>query len=172
MKSLLLAAAVFSAILQPTQAETRIRLSAKTESTSREGVDRWKTDYGSYDKDLIQLRTISATWQSTMGDGKGKILVQWIARDKGAGGKAIVAYKAEQDIDLKPGQPITQTFIEGFATTDTKYAALGDRVREGLTYAGWIIRILDSTGKVLAEQSSSPPYLKKFAPDSPLPESP
>ena len=56
--------------------------------------------------------------------------------------------------------------VEGaFVENDAKYVALGIRDQSGTKYTGWIVRVLDSTGHILAEQASTPPLLKKFAAD-------
>lgn len=145
-----------------TAGELQVRLSARTESTSRDTDALWKTDYGSYDRNVFQMRNISAAVECTKGEGKATLLVQWIGRDKGDNSKAVIYSRSEQPLDLKKGLKTTSTAHEVFAESDAKYKALGERDRSGHRFGGWIVRVLDEKGNVLAEQSSSTPLLKKF----------
>lgn len=150
-------------------AETRVRLDARTEANARITDQEWKTDWGSYDRDVFRLRQISARVQCTVGEERGVIVVQWIGRDTAKNSAAALVAREEKPITLKPGADITETFKQMFAESDAKYKALGERDRSGHKFGGWIVRVLGADGKVLAEQTSSTPLLKKFAADAKAP---
>lgn len=173
MKAAILSAVLGLALLLPAAAaETRVRLSAKTVSSSRDTDNLWKTDYGSYDRNVYQIRFIAVEAQCTQGEEKGKIIVQWIGKNKAKNSDAELLKRDEAEIDLKAGATLKREFNAAFAESDANYKALGERDREGHRYGGWIVRILDSKGNLLAEQSSSQPYLKKFSLEATPPKVP
>lgn len=166
MKNIVLIALACLLTAAGASAETRIRLSAKTASTSRDTKDYFKTDYGSYDRDVFQVKVVTVNVQCTLGTENGKILVQWVGRNKAKNSAAELLSSETKDIQLQPGMNFSRDFAECFAESDAKYKALGERLRDGYRFGGWIVRILDANGKVLAEQSSSTPLLKKFPVDA------
>ena len=147
-------------------AQLQVRLSARTTATARDTEQLWKTDYGSYNRDVYQIRSVTASFECTKGEGPATLICQWIGRDKAANSAAVLISRQEFPLTLKKGQTTTQEIHEVFAESDDKYKALATRTREGTRFGGWIIRLLDPTGKTLAEQSSSTPLLKKFPADA------
>lgn len=147
-------------------AETRIRLDAVTASTTKNTDKKFKTDWGSYDHEIFRSRTVTATVACTLGEEKGTLIIQWIGRPATHTADACVVQRDETQLDLKPGFNHSEDFSCLFVENDAKYKALGIRDRSGWKYTAWIARVIDANGKVLAEQSSSPPLLKKFPADA------
>lgn len=146
-------------------AEIRVRLNAQTTANMRLTDKEWETDWGSYDREIYQGRQIHATVECTVGQAKGKLVVQWIGANPSRPANQEVTHREEKEIILKPGAHVRQRFLCIFVAADEKYAALGIRDRYGFKYKGWIVRVLDENGRQLAAETSSPPLLKKFRPD-------
>ena len=166
MKNILCVISILLALLTICVGETRVRLTAKTKASSRDTENLWQTDYGSYDKAIFQIREVCATVQCTMGEETATLRIQWIGRNNAYSSNASVLYMKDKPLALKPGVKLEENFHEAFAVRDTNYAALGERSLEGYSYSGWIVRVIGANGKVLAEQSSSQPLLKKFSVDA------
>ena len=162
-KLLILLALLLPATL--TAAEIRVRLTAATTAASRTRDDNFKTDYGSYDRDIYRIRSVSARSECTLGTGTGTLVIQWIGRPAGSNTKPAIVKRDERPLEFKPAGTLSAVFSCAFVENDAKYVALGIRDQSGTKYTGWIVRVLDSTGHILAEQASTPPLLKKFAAD-------
>lgn len=146
----------------PAPGESRVRLRAQTVSSSRSADQKWKTSWGSYDKDVYRSKSVSATVEVTQGAEDGKLVIQWIGSIAGRPSQKSIATTESVAISIKPGGGGTATFDAVFVENDAKYAALGVRDRDGMKYVGWIVRVLGKDGKVLAQQASNPVYLTSF----------
>lgn len=146
----------------PAAAEIRVRLRAQTVSSSRSADEKWKTSWGSYDKDVYRSKSVAATVECTQGEDSGNLVIQWIGSTAGKKSEKGIASVEKIPVSIKPGMAGTATFDAVFVENDAKYVALGTRDQDGMKYVGWIVRLLGKDGGILAEQASNPVYLKSF----------
>ena len=74
-----------------------------------------------------------------------------------------IVKRGESKIAAAHGRPGRAEIDSGKVTaTDNRYRALGIRDTEGSRIEGWVVRLFDADGKVLAEQASAPPLLDWF----------
>lgn len=156
---------LFLAVMGISQGEVRVRLKGQTTANMRFTEKEWETDWGSYDRGIYQGRQVQATVECTLGEAKGKLVVQWIGADPERPAKQEVIHRKEKEILLRPGFHLKENFTCIFVAWDENYAALGMRERYGFKYKGWILRVLDENGKELAGEASSANLLQKFRAD-------
>ncbi len=141
-----------------------VRIDARTVSSSRSAAEKWKTAWGSYDRDIYRARSIVAAIRS---DVSAPVVVEalWIGREPHRGARQRVVHAEAVRINLKANLPSQLTFDALFVENDAKYAALGIRDRSGHKYIGWVVRVVDSKGRVLAARGARPPlvdFTKKY----------
>ncbi|RYD35107.1 MAG: hypothetical protein EOP87_07930 [Verrucomicrobiaceae bacterium] len=139
-------------------APTRVGIMAKTASAGSGRDKKWTTWWGSYDKDIFRDRVVGVSLRAST-PGQAIVETHWIGEEieKKSGNKVV---EVSREAVLIPGQgQVTVEMGCLFVENDTKYAALGVRERKGIRYAGWVVRVLDGGGNVLAVQGSRPPLI-------------
>lgn len=134
--------------------ETRVRLRAQGNPASKDTQAHWKTSWGSYDKDVSRTRILQAQVECTLGGGAAEIVVQWIASRAGDASSQGVLKTERFPIQLQVGTECREVSAAIYDESDTNYEALGERDREGVRYVGWIARVVDKNGQILATQTS------------------
>jgi hypothetical protein len=149
-------------LLTPTVlAETRVRLDARFLTSAQNKKERWKSDYSrSSSHDYNQERQVIAKIECTSGGEAGRLVIFWLAHNRENSSETTLHKVGVEEIQLAEGQTIEKTLIGTFAGNIEKWD--GRRERTGISYRGWVIRVIGKDGQVLAEKSSSQPYLKKF----------
>lgn len=139
-------------------APTRVEIMAKTETAGTARDKKWATWWGSYDKEIFRERVVSISLRAST-PGMAIVETHWVGEiiEQNSGNKVLEVTR--EPVMIPQGQP---TFIEMgnlFVENDTKYAALGIRERKGIKYAGWVVRVVDGAGNVLAVQATRPPMI-------------
>lgn len=141
-----------------TTGAVRVRLRAKTASTSRKEDEKWETEWGSYDRDIYRSRSVCVDLECTAGDEDGFLTIQWLGRDFILKAKEVDGVEVVK-LPLRPEGEKRYWFAAIFVEKDEKYEALGLRERSGLKYVGWIVRVVKKDGTVVSEQASNPVHL-------------
>ncbi len=137
---------------------TRVAIMAKTASAGSGRDKKWETWWGSYDKDIFRDRVVGVSIRASTA-GQAIVETHWIGEEieKNSGNKVV---EVTREAVMVPGQgQVTVEMGCLFVENDTKYAALGVRERKGIRYAGWVVRVVDGGGNVLAVQGSRPPLI-------------
>jgi len=139
-------------------APTRVGIMAKTASAGSGRDKKWETWWGSYDKEIFRDRVVGISLRASTA-GQAIVETHWIGEEieKNSGNKVV---DVGREAVMIPDQG--QVAVEMgslFVENDTKYAALGVRERKGIRYAGWVVRVVDGGGNVLAVQGSRPPLI-------------
>jgi hypothetical protein len=137
---------------------TRVAIMAKTASAGSGRDKKWETWWGSYDKDIFRDRVVGVSVRAST-PGQAIVETHWIGEEieKNSGNKVV---EVSRQAVMVPGQgQVTVEMGCLFVENDTKYAALGVRERKGIRYAGWVVRVVDGGGNVLAVQGSRPPLI-------------
>lgn len=138
---------------------TRVAIMAKTASAGSGRDKKWATWWGSYDQEIFRDRVVGISLRASTA-GQAIIETHWIGEEieKKSGNKVV---EVGREVVTIPNQG--QASVEMgclFVENDTKYAALGVRERKGIRYAGWVVRVVDGGGNVLAVQGSRPPLIE------------
>lgn len=138
---------------------TRVAIMAKTASAGTGRDKKWETWWGSYDKDIFRDRVVGITLRASTG-GQAIVETHWIGEEieKNSGNKVVDI--GRQVVMIPQGEPVRLEMGSLFVENDTKYAALGVRERKGVKYGGWVVRVVDGSGNVLAVQGSRPPLVE------------
>jgi hypothetical protein len=134
--------------------ETRVRLRAQGNPAGKDTQSYWKTSWGSYDKDVSRTRILQAQVECTLGGGPAELVVQWIASRAGDASSQGVLKTERFPLQLQVGTDCREASAAIYDESDANYEALGERDRKGVKYVGWIARVVDKEGKILATQTS------------------
>lgn len=137
---------------------TRVGIMAKTASAGAGRDKKWETWWGSYDQEIFRDRVVTISLRASTG-GSAIVETHWIGEEieKNSGNKVV---DVGREAVMIPGdEPVSLEMGSLFVENDTKYAALGVRERKGVRYAGWVVRVVDGAGNVLAVQGSRPPLI-------------
>ena len=122
----------------------------------------WSTTWGSYIKNKTSTRNL-AIKVSTFSRDPIRVKVEWGWTTKPEGGNARSVHRGgEQIIALMQGRDAS--VVGGMSVTgrDENYEALGVRERSGDRYEGWLVRVLDGKGRIIATAASLP-HLAPYA---------
>lgn len=136
-----------------------VKLRAATSSMGRNDEKRWTTSWGSYDKSIFRARVVSVQVSASTG-GECIIELHWIGSEPGKASNQFVVKVEQMSVTLVADTPVNHEFGLLFVENDTKYAALGERYREGYKYSGWVARVLSKDGRTLAIQGARPPMIR------------
>lgn len=139
-------------------APTRVEVEARTATAVSSRDKKWETWWGSYDKEIFRDRLVSITLRASTA-GTAIVETHWIGEDieKDDGNKVINVER--KTIEVPQHDPVSLEMGYLFVENDTKFAALGVRDRKGMRYGGWVVRVVDGAGNVLAVQGARPPLI-------------
>jgi hypothetical protein len=138
---------------------TDVTLNAATSAMGRNGGTYWTTSWGSYDKSIFRGRVVSVTVRAAT-SGDCILELHWIGSQPGKASNQGVVKVDRKPVTLVANRPVTHEFGSLFVENDTKYAALGERNRDGCKYAGWVARVVSKDGVPLAVQGARPPMVQ------------
>lgn len=125
----------------------------------------WRLPWGSYDKDFTSERGILLTLSTTSPKAKEKPFVvklewAWVAR---AGRDETITRGGEEILEVRSGQLVKFFTPPGvFSENRVRLVALKEAWDEGQKYVGWMARVLDGDGRIIATAASMD-YLKTAA---------
>jgi hypothetical protein len=143
----------------PSPIPTRVKLVAATSSMGRDSGRSWQTSWGSYDESIFRARAVKVTVTAATG-GDAVLELHWIGSQAGSPSDQGVVKVDRKSVTLTANQRFTHEFGALFVENDTKYAALGERYRDGFKYAGWVARLVAKNGATLAVQGARPPMIR------------
>lgn len=124
----------------------------------------WKLPWGSYDKDFTSERGILLSLSTTSPKAKEKpfwVKVEWawVARD---GSDKIITKGGEEILSVRSGQIVKFFTPPGvFTENRVRLVALNLAWAEGVKYVGWMARVIDGDGNIIAGAQSMD-YLKSM----------
>lgn len=137
---------------------TRVDIMAKSTSAGAARDKKWSTWWGSYDKEIFRERVISISLRAST-PGNAIVETHWIGEEIETNSGNKVLEVTREPVMIPQGQPTVIEMGNLFVENDTKFAALGIRERKGIKYAGWVVRVVDASGNVLAVQATRPPMI-------------
>lgn len=147
----------------PNSIPTNVKLVAATSSMGRNSDRSWQTSWGSYDEKIFRARAVKVTVTASTG-GDAVIELHWIGSQAGRPSNQGVVKVDRTPVTLIANQPFAHEFGNLFVENDTKYAALGERDRDGVKYSGWVARLVTKSGATLAVQGARPPMIRMVEP--------
>jgi len=131
---------------------------AKETASGRQIDRKWETDYGSYDRDFYQSRTISTDITSLRAATNTESVEAFWFAQRLADKKIFIYSREAKALDLTATSRSTRiAFLSPVLKSNvTNYEALGDKYVAGSKYAGWMIVLRDSAGTVMQHRSSTP----------------
>jgi len=139
-----------------------ITFEARTILVGRMSLDKWKTDWGSYDRDYVRMQHVELTllrWQHGV-ECFAEIL--WFGRELG-GEKRRVVFRNDA-VKISP-TATSILFKSGLVEGNVQnYVALAERYASGYKIEGWYVRTLDKDGRTL-DDAASLDYLVTVARD-------
>jgi hypothetical protein len=136
-----------------------ISFDAKETAASRSITRNWQTDWGSYDRDFFQSKTISISLTALgAANFDGAIEVFWFARKLET--KTLFIFSRETKPisfgGIKPRLSRMEATMPDLASNVVNYASLGIRDLAGSKLAGWMVVLRDGSGTVLRHYSNNP----------------
>lgn len=135
------------------------KLTLVSNASGRTTDEMWETSWGSYDKDVYRSRKLTATVKADSA-GEAVLEVHWIGSIAGYASKKGVVLVSKKPVTLAANTPQSHEFAALFVESDANYEALGVRDRNGIKYAGWVARLVTTTGDVLVTVGSRPPLIE------------
>jgi hypothetical protein len=139
-----------------------LTISVKAEMVQHDSKDtRWETDYGSYDKKGVFSRGLSVTAKTSDASANPDTVIKYAFTGIDQATMSPVIYDSGQaPFKVMPGFGYTEVFFSEVKTnSDTNYAALGERYREGVKPSGWAL-IIEQDGREVFATGSTPETLK------------
>ncbi len=142
-----------------------VRLDAKGTGNGSHTTHNWESGWGSYQREYDKQSAVEAL-VGTSGRTEVAVKIDWIFVGKTLyKNKRIAIGHGTKAVTITPGPdqhvPLTSGEIH---STDNNYVALGERTVSGSKIEGWIIRLLDNDGRLIAAKASAD-YLDKIARD-------
>jgi len=144
-----------------------LKLSTVSNAAGKTTDKKWEMSWGSYDKEVFRSRAVVVTVVSDT-PGNAVLEVHWIGSQAGRAGNRGIVLAEKEELVLKAREPVSLEFAALFVENDAKYVALGTRDRDGIKYAGWVVRVLGADGKTLAIRGSRPPLVEMVKNEPPV----
>lgn len=140
----------------PAPSTSSLGIEAREIGTARGQADSWKTDWGSYDRDISRRKTILAEVRNigSAPSGPLQVSIYWIAATL-AEKRRYVHHHDVFNLAVEPVSFVRQTSqCPELRANVQNYAALGEKYVAGARMDGWIAT-LSSEGKRIATVASS-----------------
>jgi hypothetical protein len=139
-------------------------LEVKNVTSGLEIQRNWETSWGSYDHDHFN-RIILNIRVGTVGNTSGPVKVQWffLGRRLSDPQQRIVYGKGEKSV-VVPAKYFTECYAAApiLKSHVLNLAARGERYLSGAQHDGWVVSIVDSSSRILADRASSEELQKLF----------